>query len=230
MDDIKMPDLINTPDKPVNPRIDYKSKYIGEYSKDAEKLLIKTNIMTIISLIDDCEPLELSKFMGVLKNIIILHGKTIITMPNLINTIQRAINIHPLCYDIYVIHKLLDNVTNSRCCDNIHFRFVNENISKYPPMSVEDMCVLENKLKNMRYSYQARKKHIAFKVGQIVGAKDKENKWWLSRILHVYNDEERSGFWYYVRFEGWGNVHDEWINSETYRVGKFNSRKHHLKR
>ena len=82
----------------------------------------------------------------------------------------------------------------------------------------------------MRFSYQAKKKCIPFTVGQIVGARDKEMNWWLSRILHVHRNEERGGHWYYVRFEGWGPIYDEWIFSETCRIKQFNPQKHFLKK
>lgn len=233
MEDLKMPQLINTPDIPINPRKTYrfKSEYVGEYIKETEKLLIKTNIMNILTFIEDCvEPMEINKMMCILKNTIILHSKTLATMPEFITKLERTLKQHTLCYDIYVIYKMIYNITNGDIQDNIHFRYVDENIRKYPPIPQEDRSALEQKIKYMRFSYQAKKKHEAFKVGQIVGAKDKENKWWLSRVLYVFNDPERSGFWYYIRFEGWGPIHDEWIYSETYRVKWFNPRRHFLKK
>ena len=165
-----------------------------------------------------------------LKNVIILNGKILKSMPEFIKTMEGMLKLHELRYDIYVIYKMLYNITNGKLQDNMHFRFVEHDIQKFPPMPAEDRIALEKKIKYMRFSYQAKKKHDAFKVGQIVGAKDKENKWWLSRIIHVFNDPERPGFWYYVRFEGWGSMNDEWIYSETYRVNWFNPRKHQLKK
>jgi hypothetical protein len=233
MSKINMPNLIDTPDIPLNPQKKYrhKAEYVSEYIDDTEKLLVKTSIMDMITLIEDCdEPIEKKKMLNVIKNMVILHGKIIKTMPEFIKNVERSLMRQELQYDILVIHKILYNITNNNLQDNIHFRHVNENIQKYPNIEPEEIAIIARKIKYMRFSYQAKKKHTPFIVGQIVGAKDKEMKWWLSRIIHVHNDTERAGYWYYIRFEGWGPIHDEWIYSETYRVKWFNARKHFLKK
>lgn len=226
-------DLIDTPDIPLNTQKEYRrdAVYVSEYIKDTEKLLIKTNILSLLDLIYDCEELiKKKKLLNMLKNMIILHGKILKNSPLFIKNLRSVLTGHDLQYDIFVIYKLLNNITNNKLHDNIHFRYVNEKIQKYPSLTPEEEAIIENKVKYMRFSYQSKKKHEPFKVGQIVGAKDKEMKWWLSRILHIHNDVERDGYWYYVRFEGWGALHDEWINSETFRVKWFNPRKHYLKK
>lgn len=233
MDELKMPELIDTPDIPLNPKKDYqhKNEYVSEYIDDTAKLLVKTNIMNTLTLIEECdEPIERKKMINMVKNMVILHGKILKTMPIFIKNIEGSLMNQELHYDIFVIFKMLYNIKINKLQDNIHFRSVNENIKKHPPIEPEEMAIIERKIKYMRFSYQTKKKHDPFKVGQIVGAKDKEMKWWLSRILHVHNDDERAGYWYYVRFEGWGPIHDEWIYSETYRVKLFNPRKHFLKK
>lgn len=234
MEDLKIPDLIVTTDVPENTVkkvYNRNARYAQEYIKDSEKLIIKSNIMNMIMLIDECdEPIEIKRLTNILKNMIILHGKELKNMPDCILNIERALKMQELCYDIYVLYKILHNIKFNSVVDNIHFRHIEQDIECFPPIPPEERIILENKIKYMRFNYQAKKKQDAFKVGQIVGAKDKENKWWLSRILHVYNDHQRDGFWYYVRFEGWGELHDEWIYSETYRVRRFNSRKHFLKK
>lgn len=235
MDNIEMPALTDIPDIPFKdlqrPLKKRNAIYVSEHIDEVEKLLVKTNISNILTLIDDCEePIEIKKMMSILKNMIILHGKILKKMPTFIKTIEGFVQQFELRYDTCVIYKMLYNITNNHLQDNIHFRFVDEDIQKYPSMSTEDRIILEKKIINIRFAYQSKKKHEAFKVGQIVGAKDKEMKWWLARILHVHNDEERAGFWYYIRFEGWGSIHDEWIYSETFRVKWYNPRKHFLKK
>jgi hypothetical protein len=234
MDDLKMPELIDTldiPEVPLKKVYRQKSEFVGEYVKDTEKLIIKTNIMNMILMMDECdEPIEIKKMSNMLKNMIILHGKVLKTMPECIVNIERALKIQKLCYDVFVLYKLLHNIKFNTVIDNIHFRYIDENIQQFPPIVPEDRKILENKIKYMRFSYQVKKKNEAFKVGQIVGARDKEHKWWLSRVLHVYDDQQKSGFWYYIRFEGWGELHDEWIYSDTYRVRWYNPRKHYLKK
>lgn len=216
--------------KPFDPKT-LRAAYVSEYIDDTGKLLVKTNISNILTLIDECDDSTTVRQMtSMLKNMIILHGKQLQTMPQFVKNIEGSLTDHELRYDVFVIYKMLHNITNRMIHDNIHFRSVNENIQKYPPLSTESRIILEKKVKYMRYSYQAKKKRTPFEIGQIVGAKDKEMKWWLSRILHVHNEPNRSGYWYYIRFEGWGPIHDEWIYSETYRVRWFNARKHFLKK
>ena len=207
--------------------------YAPIYSDEINLLIIKTNIINILNMIKDTDDEDkniIKIYFNLLKNMIILHEKKIRHIPNFINYIERVLINKSKDYDICVIFKMLTNIKNNKIIDNIHFRNIYTDIEKYPPIPIEDRIVLENKVKYMRYSYQSKKKHIPFKVGQIVGAKDKEQKWWLSRILHVHNSEDRPGYWYYIRFEGWGVNHDEWIYSETFRVKPYNSRKHYLKR
>lgn len=233
MDDLKLPELIDIPDIPIIPNKEYRrdSIYIDEYTKDAEKLIIKTNITNMLTLMEECdEPIEVKKMSNIVINMIILNSKVLKTMPDFVTNIKNMANSHVQRYDIYVLQKILDNIENDLTKDNIHFRYINENIRKYPQIPAEDKIALEKKIKHMRFSYQVRKARTPFKVGQIVGAKDKEDKWWLSRVLHVHDDMEKSGYWYYIRFEGWGELHDEWIYSESFRVNWFNPRKHFLKK
>ena len=208
---------------------------ISEFIPDMEKILIKSNIMNLITLSQDCEePVEIKKILNMIKNSLILYGKTLKNMPIFLKSFEESLINGNLQkdhqYDIYVIYKMIHNIKNNIPGDNIHFRYVEENARKYPPIPEYERILLERKVKYLTYSYQAKKKHDPFTIGQIVGAKDKENKWWLSRVLHVFNDKERAGYWYYIRFEGWGVMHDEWIYSETYRVRYYNSRKHFLKK
>jgi hypothetical protein len=242
--DISLPDIIKSIDLSPTPEFKY-TKYletndfnslvnITEFLPDMEKILIKSNITNLLTLAEDCdEPIEAKKMINMIKNSLILHTK-LKNMPEFIKSFEESLVNSNLQqehhYDILVIYKMLWNIQKGKLSDNIHFRYVEENVRKYPPIPEHERLLIERKVKYITYSYQAKKKHDAFRVGQIVGAKDKENKWWLSRVLHVFNDEERAGYWYYIRFEGWGVLHDEWIYSETYRVRYYNSRKHFLKK
>jgi hypothetical protein len=125
---------------------------------------------------------------------------------------------------------MLNNIRKKKFADNLHYREINQVMSSAPPIPVEERIAIEKNLPTFRYSRQIKKKLKPFKVDQIVGAKDKENKWWLARILHVHNTPNASHVWYYVYFEGWGSAHNEWINSSTYRVRAYNPRRHFLKR
>lgn len=71
-------------------------------------------------------------------------------------------------------------------------------------------------------------KKCLYKVGQIVGARDSERKWWMSRILYIFEDPEFPYPWYYVHFEGWSEIQNEWISS-PFRVRRFNPKRDFLK-
>jgi hypothetical protein len=236
--DIELPEMIKSMDlypTEIKQEVSRSICNISEFVPAMEKILIKSNIMNLMTFNEDCdEPIEVKKTFNLIKNLLILHGKILKSMPVFLKSFEESLINGNLQkdhqYDIYVLYKMTHNIKNDMSEDNIYFRYVEENVRKYPPIPEYERTLLERKVKYLTYSYQAKKKHDAFKIGQIVGAKDKENKWWLSRVLHVFNDVERAGYWYYIRFEGWGSMYDEWIYSETYRVRNYNSRKHFLKK
>lgn len=64
-----------------------------------------------------------------------------------------------------------------------------------------------------------------FSVGEIVGALDKENKWWMARILQVVKYE--GGYAYYVEFCNWGPQFNDLI-VDPKRLRWYNPRRHKL--
>ena len=111
-----------------------------------------------------------------------------------------------------------------------------------PPLGAEDMLNIDKYVeKNCHWNLIRKanepgapvikkKKELArYTVGQIVGAKDKERKWWMARILYVFEDPHYPYPWYYVHFEGWGELQNEWISS-PFRIKNFNPRRDILRR
>jgi hypothetical protein len=111
-----------------------------------------------------------------------------------------------------------------------------------PPLGAEDILNIDRYVENnCRWNIirkankpgapiiKKKKKIMKYIVGQIVGAKDKEGKWWMSRILYVFEDPNYPYPWYYVHFEGWGDIQNEWISS-LFRIKKFNPRRDFLRR
>jgi hypothetical protein len=66
-----------------------------------------------------------------------------------------------------------------------------------------------------------------FTKGEIVGAKDRDGHWWLSRIIDMFKYDDHTG--YYVEFLGWGDKFNEFIVDKC-RIAKFNPKKHILYR
>ena len=62
-----------------------------------------------------------------------------------------------------------------------------------------------------------------YEAGEIIGAKDKEGRWWMSKVLAVY--EYQNNQVYYIEFIGWGEKFNEFIADE-FRLQKFNPKKH----
>ena len=111
-----------------------------------------------------------------------------------------------------------------------------------PPMSAEDMLNIDTYVENNSRWNLIRKanergatvtkkpKEInRYIVGQIVGVKDSERKWWMARILYIFNDPSYPYPWYYIHFEGWGDIQNEWVSSPL-RIKKFNPRRDFLRR
>jgi len=206
-------------------------KRTPEYNSEIEALILKSTVLNHIALMQEMNDSEdktlIHQMVNNLKNMIILHGRHLF---KIIDIIESALAKMELDFNRFVIHKMIDNIRKNKHSDNLWFRDVNINISNTPPIPVEERKLIESKLPQFNYSKQIKKAMKPFAVNQIVGAKDKENRWWLSRILHVHDSSDSENYWYHVRFEGWGSLHDEWINNKTYRVRAYNPRKHFLKR
>jgi hypothetical protein len=75
----------------------------------------------------------------------------------------------------------------------------------------------------IEYRRNLRRKPPQFELNEIVGAKDKEGRWWLSKVLAIYSCGKHSV--YYVEFAGWGDQFNEFI-VDRYRIEKFKPKKH----
>jgi hypothetical protein len=62
-----------------------------------------------------------------------------------------------------------------------------------------------------------------YEKNEIVGAKDKEGNWWMSKILDTFC--HNSNNMYYVEFIGWGEQFNEFI-VDVYRIKRYNPRAH----
>jgi hypothetical protein len=222
---------IYDPFKNTTKKINTKTKkQTFEYADDIKKSLIKSTINELCLLLsEESDKLINYKNIKILQNIIILHEKELTNMniftPLLINNIQNM----KLGYAEFHILKILQNIKQRKYVDNLSFGYINNsNLSNKPPISEKKRLYIEKKLPSIKPTRYFKKKNNSFKVNQIVGAKDKENKWWLSRVLHIHDTPEAC--WYYIKFEGWDDIHNEWINANTYRVRWFNPRKHFLKK
>jgi hypothetical protein len=178
----------------------------------------------------------------ILINILIVNGKTLTDQHASINKISDIIiqfstyskisKAH--LYKIHVAFKILTNIKVGVTDHNINYRIINNKSSFVMPIAIESRIAIENKVKNMEYTKQyikpQKNQNKRFKVDEIIGARDIEYNWWLARVLHIYNDPHSPELWYYVKYEGWGVIHNDWVSSRSHRIQKFNPYKHILKR
>ena len=231
LSDLELNDSQKEPSK--EPQKEPQKEPPREYNDDIAALILKTTLLNHLALIQEINDSDdktlLYQMINNFKNMLILHGRVLNKNPRITESVENYLYKIQLDFSS-VIYKMIDNIRNKKYSDNLYFRDVNANNSNTPPIPVEQRKLIESGLPQFKYSRQIKKPIKPFVVNQIVGAKDKENKWWLSRILHVHEQPDSANYWYYVRFEGWGALYDEWINSKTYRVRAYNPRKHFLKR
>lgn len=178
---------------------------------------------------------------NILINVLIVNGKTLTRNDQLLNQFLNRASLltnypavgRDVMFKIRVVFKLLQNIKIGIINENINYRIINKQSVDHIPISVECRLFIENSVKDMKGTRQyvkAPKPNKRFKVDEIIGSRDLQNNWWLSRILYIHDDPNHPELWYYVRYEGWGVVHNEWISSASFRIQKFNPRKHILKR
>lgn len=65
----------------------------------------------------------------------------------------------------------------------------------------------------------AKKNAPKYEIEEIIGARDKEGRWWMSKVLAIFNYQ--NSIVYYIEFIGWGERFNEFI-SDGFRIQKFN--------
>ena len=123
-------------------------------------------------------------------------------------------------------HTSLITIYNTLFTDNL---YKEENL-KYMYIPTPDADWVKEKIKeyndemeNINIRKNAKKAPPKYAKNEIVGAKDKEGRWWMSKILHVC--EYQGSVVYLVEFIGWGEKFNEFI-SDGFRINKFNPKKH----
>jgi hypothetical protein len=119
----------------------------------------------------------------------------------------------------------LVEVYNDIFTDLIYDKLSNE---LFVPVIPEDwiqqkIVEYKNSLNTMLTHQMFNKKINIYTKKEIVGAKDKEGRWWMAQILAVYNYNNH--YVYYVEFLGWGEKFNEFITDKM-RLSKFNKKKH----
>lgn len=125
---------------------------------------------------------------------------------------QRLVEFIPL-YNVVFNDHLYDNTSDVTVFPKIIPKeFIDKKIAEY-----QDEC------KRIEYKRRAKRQPPKYEKGEIVGAKDKEGRWWMSRVLEVFQFMEHTA--YYIEFLGWGDKFNEFI-TDGFRIQPFNPRRH----
>ena len=96
-----------------------------------------------------------------------------------------------------------------------------------PVLSVEwineKIKLYQNKCREIEIRKKLKDKSYKYEKGEIVGAKDKEGRWWMSQVLEIFNYNQHCI--YYIEFLGWGEEFNEFI-VDKFRIARYNPLKH----
>ena len=113
--------------------------------------------------------------------------------------------------------------------DNEYDTLIDNKIIPLPVLSIEwqneKIKEYQSKQLQIERRKQAKRPVYIYKKGAYVGARDKEGKWWLSKILSIFYEGEH--VIYYVEFLNWGEQFNEFIVDPN-RLRKYNSKLHPL--
>ena len=109
---------------------------------------------------------------------------------------------------------------NMYCAENLKFMYVPD-----PPTDwIRDKIKEYNEqIENAVIRKNAKKPAPKYAANEIIGAKDKEGRWWMSKVLNVF--DYQGNIVYFIEFIGWGEKFNEFI-SDGFRLCKFNPKKH----
>lgn len=109
-----------------------------------------------------------------------------------------------------------------------------ELLDEYPNFTITDLDELPKEIDNLenelhdeliKFKEKTNPKkirhHIKYDIDELVGVKDKNGDFWLSRVLHIFKPEKSNVVWYYIHYEGFDDVFDEWVPCGK-RIFKYN--------
>jgi len=107
------------------------------------------------------------------------------------------------------IDDIFENSNSDENINNIKYEFDITDIKNKDVL--EDHIITKYKNNTLLGEYTQKE---LFKVNELVGVRDKEQKWYLGKILHIFIDKGYPYPWYYIQFEGMGNLQNEWIGNK----------------
>lgn len=112
-------------------------------------------------------------------------------------------------------------IFNDKYYDSMNIKTVDELLSASEQKKL--IAAYHEKELQLRRRLESKWKPYRFEKGEIVGAKDSEGRWWMSRVLDVIVVDGQSV--YYVEYLGWGHQFNRLITT-PWEIKKYNPYKH----
>lgn len=119
-----------------------------------------------------------------------------------------------------------NEIFNDKMYDTLTLTGKDVNITPIPLTQKEKEVFIQNyqkKVRDVEVRRRLNAKPAKYTIGDIVGAQDKEGKWWMSQVLDVFSHLDQH--MYYVTFLGWGEQFNEFIVS-PFKIQRFNPKRH----
>lgn len=131
---------------------------------------------------------------------------------------------HQLIYneEMFELIPVYDNIFNDNLYHDI--KFTKEVMEPLTKQDIETLTTsMQEQIRQQQIQRRVNLKPPKYAVNEIIGAQDKEGRWWMSQVLAVLSCHNQHV--YYVSFLGWGELFNEFI-ATPYRLNKFNPKKH----
>jgi hypothetical protein len=150
---------------------------------------------------------------------------------------HKGVTANDLLYLRAVFHKyivdynctILVPIYNEIFNDNIYAKFKDEieMVTAGIPTMVTSAFVnsYQRKIRQLEIANRLNKAEPKYAVKEIVGAQDKEGRWWMAQVLEVFSYKKHH--LYYVEFVNWGDQFNEFISNHN-KLQKYNPKKHKL--
>lgn len=200
--------------------------YVKERSDMLESDVIKSAIGMInlleSNVVDSASKEQFAQYAFCYIAWLLANGKFATDKPSFYLLVKALFHRYIVVHGYHSLTAIYNTVFNDGQYDNIKDTAV-----FYPCLTdewqTERIREYQESQLQIEYRRRAKRSQPKYTAGEIIGAKDKEGRWWLSKVLAVYTHQEHAV--YYVAFEGWGDQFNEFI-VDGFRMEKYNPKKH----
>lgn len=157
---------------------------------------------------------------------LLLLANSIIMLHKSLTTDQRLLLIFREQLKHYIVRKGMNKLITvyNQLFDDDMFKDYTASIDKLSQDDIQELYNMhKNSQRKMELMFMGRNKY-QFNVGDLVGARDKEGRWWAANILNKFSYHGKDV--YYIHYHNWGPEFDEFV-SDMHRIRRFNPKLHH---